>query len=405
MRNRRPVFLTLLFVLLVSQLQTQTACADGIESVKNSALARYSVLAANFPPPEIEATAWGLLEVRSGWLVAGQNADQPLPPASITKLMTNYVLFDLLRQGKLALGDQVSISEAAWRAEGSRMFADVNTKIELGHLLKSTIIQSGNDAAIALAEHAAGSEAAFTRLMNQAAARLDLKQSVFMNSTGLPMPGHQMSAADIARLSAAIVAEFPDYFSWYAEKNYTHNGITQYNRNKLLWQDESIDGLKTGHTEAAGYCLVGTAKRDDQRWVAVVLGAADERSREQAVLSLLNYAFAAYHPVAVLDQQGGVTEVPVYGGEADSVRLQAQGSATVVVPVGREQDIAIQYQTSPYYQAPIRVGQAMGLANVLLDRKLIADVPLVAMSEIRQGSWWKRLLDTVRLKFEQLLAE
>ena len=377
----------------------------GHSLAQNSARQIGANLPANLAKPQFESTAWVLMEAASGWIVAGENIDEPLPPASITKLMTNYVIFDLLASGQLSFEDQVAISEQAWRAEGSRMFANVNSRIGLKHLLKSTIIQSGNDAAIALAEHASGSEQAFAGVMNATAKKLGLQHSFFENSTGLPADQHRMSAADIARLAAALINNYPEFFKWYSEKEYSHNGITQYNRNKLLWKDSSIDGLKTGHTEAAGFCLVGTAQRDGERWIAVVLGTSDAAVRENAVEALMNFGFAAFNSLAVLDQQGGVIEVPVYSGEAENVRLKAASTAQVVVPTGREQDLEIQYQLSPYYQAPIGLGQAMGIASVRLDQQLIAEIPLVSMSAIDSGGWWKRMIDSIELRLRQLSSK
>ena len=355
--------------------------------------------------PKIEATAWVLMEMKSGWIVSSNNANQPLPPASITKLMSNYVHYQKIAAGDINMQDQVSISEQAWRAEGSRMFANVNSKIELQHLLKSTVIQSGNDAAIALAEHVGGTEAVFASLMNKAAKELGLKNSYFMNSTGLPAEGHTMSAADIAVLSAAIIREFPEFYSWYSEKSYTHNEITQYNRNKLLWRDSTVDGLKTGHTEAAGYCLVGSAVRNDERWIAVVLGSQSTQIREAQVLSLLNYGFTAYESASVLDEQGGVASADVYFGQTDQMRLQPPYPVNIVVPKGRQKDLQIDLRISPYYEAPIKVGQSVGVASVLLDGELLLDVPLVAMSSIEDGGFWRRTKDSVRLWLRNFLSD
>ncbi|MBL4674297.1 MAG: D-alanyl-D-alanine carboxypeptidase [Arenicella sp.] len=351
--------------------------------------------------PVIDANAWVLMEINSGSVVASQNAEVALPPASITKLMMNYVIFDRLQSGDVKASDQVPISEYAWRAEGSRMFADVNTRIELGHLLKSTIIQSGNDASIALAEFTGGSEFAFAQLMNQEAKKMGLNQSNFVNSTGLPAEGHLMSALDIAKLAGAIIKDYPEFYTWYSEKEYSHNDITQYNRNKLLWKDNSVDGLKTGFTEAAGYCLVGTAIRDKQRWIAVVLGAKSVKSREAAVLELLNYGFNYYDTSEQLNQQGGLTSVKVYGGEVDQVLLQVKAPANVVVAKGRKADIKVILHHSPYFEAPIEVGQPMGLAQLTLDGKTLVEVPLVAISEIKSAGWWKRLVDSIKLRAKQ----
>lgn len=357
---------------------------------------------ANIPAPEVDAKAWALLEFNSGMVIMGRNVGQQYPPASITKLMTNYIAFNKLRDGEIKLSDAVTISEKAWRTGGSRMFAKVGSKVELVHVLKSTIIQSGNDAAVALAEHISGSELGFTQLMNRTASELGLSQSHFANATGLPGAQHAMSARDIALLSAAIIQQHPQYYSWYSEKEYTHNKITQYNRNKLLWKDSSVDGLKTGFTEAAGYCLVGSASRNGQRWIAVVLGSSDEKSRAKAVLGLLDFAFAAFTPIRVLDQQGGLTTADVYMGEVDKVQLTTQGPANLVVPVGREQDVVSEFRVSPYYRAPIEIGQAMGVVSLSLDNKLLADVPLISMSTIKEGGWWDRLVDSIRLKIREL---
>lgn len=395
----RTLFLNAVFLCLVVSLPVA-----GAGNYLNSK-ARDKVVDGALPVPPIEATAWAVMELNSGWVVAGNNARQPLPPASITKLMMNYVVFDRLRTGDIRFEDQVPISEAAWRAEGSRMFADVDTTIDLKHLLKSTIIQSGNDAAIALAEYAGGSELGFAQLMNQAAIKLGLQDTHYVNSTGLPAAGHVMSASDIAALSAAIIVDFPEYYPWYKEQTYTHNNIVQYNRNKLLVKDGSVDGLKTGYTEAAGYCLVGSAIRNNQRWIAVVMGVQSVREREAAVLNLLNWAFASYAPVQMLDEQGGIASAPVFGGEVDQVRLKAAELASIVVPAGREKDILTELQYSPYFEAPIEIGQAMGVASLSLDGKSLIDVPLVAMSSIRQGGLWKRFSDSLKLRWQLFLAE
>ncbi len=365
----------------------------------------FSLLATAQTKPEIDANAWLLMELNSGEVLVSQNAELALPPASITKLMMNYVIFARLQTGELKPLDSVPISEHAWRAEGSRMFADVNTRIELEHLLKSTIVQSGNDAAIALAEFTGGSEFAFAQLMNQAAKKLGLNQSNFVNSTGLPAEGHLMSALDIAKLAAAIIKEYPKYYAWYAEKEYTHNGITQPNRNKLLWKDDSVDGLKTGFTNAAGYCLVGSAVRDKQRWIAVVLGAKSVSAREAAVLELLNYGFNYFDATEKLNQQGGLKSVKVYGGEADEVLLQSMAPANLVVPKGRQADVEVTLHHSPYFEAPIEVGQPMGLAQLTLDGKTLIEVPLVATSEIKLAGWWKRMMDSIKLRAKQFWEE
>ncbi len=356
-------------------------------------------------PPVIEAQAWALMEMNSGWVVTHQNASTPRPPASITKLMTNYVLFAELKKGSVNLNDLVSISEEAWRAEGSRMFADVNTQIELEPLLKSTVIQSGNDASIALAEHVAGSEASFAALMNRTAGELKLRNSAFANSTGLPAENHFMSALDILDLSAAVIRDFPEYYPWYAEKSYTHNNITQYNRNKLLWKDSTVDGLKTGFTEAAGYCLVASAKRGKQRWLAVVLGSSGTKAREKAVRTLLEYGFRNFEPVSLLDEQGGIAQVQVYGGSSDELRLQVAKPANIVVPIGRAADVEQVIEYSPYLEAPIQAGAAAGMVRLTLDGREVYSTPLVAISTINEAGWWKAFTDSIKLRWRQFFEE
>ena len=355
--------------------------------------------------PEIEAEAWALMEMNSGWVVAQHNASTPRPPASITTLMSNYVLFSELKKGTISMDDMVPISEDAWRAEGSRMFADVNTRIKLELLLKSMVIQSGNDASIALAEFVGGSEPAFAALMNKSARELGLSSSFFINSTGLPAEGHRMSAVDILSLSAAVIRDFPEYYPWFAIKSYTHNNITQYNRNKLLWKDESVDGLKTGFTDAAGYCLVASAKRSDQRWIAVVLGTDGTKEREKAVRVLLEYGFKNFQPVSLLDEQGGIASVQVYGGEADQLRLQVAKPANIVVPAGRKDDVEQIIEHSPYLQAPIQTGSAAGMVRLTLDGREIYSTPLIAMSTIKEAGWWKSLIDSIKLRWREFTED
>ena len=343
----------------------------------------------------VKSTGWALMEARSGWIVANSNGDTPLPPASITKLMMNYAVFSELAKGSISLNDDVAISERAWRSEGSRMFADVNTTINLEHLLKSTIIQSGNDAAIALAEHTSGSEERFAALMNDYAQKLGLTRSSFKNASGLPAPGHQMSAIDILKLSAAIIEQFGEFYSWYGIKEYEHNSIRQFNRNKLLWKNLGVDGLKTGHTEAAGYCLVASAQRQGQRWIAVVMGTESEALREKAVTELLEYGFDAFDAGEVLSEQGGVAQARVYGGETDQVLLKPISPVYVAVPRGRLGDIEVRLQMAPSFDAPIQLKQSMGVAALYLDGSPLVDVPLVAMSEIPEGGFLKRVGDAI----------
>ena len=351
------------------------------------------------PAPVVDAKAWVLMEINSGWIVSAYEGQLAMPPASITKLMTNYVVYRELQKGNISLNDEVVVSDKAWRAEGSRMFAEAGSSVSLEHLLKSTVIQSGNDAAIALSEHVAGSEASFAELMNQHASRLGMSASHFINSTGLPHDEHKMSARDIAVLAAALIREFPGFYRWYSEKQYSHNNITQFNRNKLLWKDDSVDGLKTGHTNAAGYCLVGSAIRDNTRWIAVVLGSRDEASREKAVLELLNYGFDRFTALNILDQQAGISELKVYKGEHINALLKPINPVSVVIPKVSVEKIDIRIEKPEFVRAPIEIGQPLGSVHVDLAQTITLQVPLVSMSAIKSVGWIDGLVDEIKIKW------
>lgn len=372
--------------------------ADSVVEGVSDTQSVYKVVDSPLSLPSLDGRAWALLEYNSGILVIGKDAKLPLPPASITKLMTNYAVYHALDSGRVTLNDPVLISEKAWRAEGSRMFAEINSRVSLGNLLKSTVIQSGNDAAVALSEHIAGSELEFVKTMNLLARKLGLHQSRFTNSTGLTEKGHQMSALDIAKLSAAIIRDYPEFYERYAQKSFSHNGITQYNRNKLIWHDNSVDGLKTGFTEAAGYCLVGSAIRNGQRWIAVVLGSSNERSRERAVLDLLNYGFTAYQSMVALTPDDNLVRLPVYGGEAEQVNTSVREPIRIVVPTGREESIVVSHHVKSYYQAPIKSGDVLGSVTIALDDKVLTRAPMIATHGVTEGNLWRQLIDSIKVR-------
>lgn len=362
------------------------------------------VLKSSRALPEISSKSWVLMDSNSGWVLAENNAQLQIEPASLTKLMMNYVVFSKLEENLISLQDPVKISEKAWRVEGSRMFADVGSEIVLEQLLRSTIIQSGNDASIALAEHISGSEESFVVLMNKKAAQLGLNNTHFMNVTGLPDAKHFSSAYDVALLSMAIIKEFPEYYSWYKEKEYTHNEITQYNRNKLLWRDKSVDGLKTGHTSSAGYCLAGSALRDGMRLIAVVTGADSEQQRADDVMALLNYGFASYEQVELVSPEQHKIDARVYKGLAEKVTLAVHNSVTVPMAIGNADKISKQTSAALYYMAPISQGEKMGMITVELDGQPILDVPLQAVHAVEQAGWFARLVDDLKLWFIKIIS-
>ncbi len=352
-------------------------------------------------PPQLGAKSWLLQDMHSGRVLAEHGIDDPVEPASITKIMTVYAVLHEIRAGNLALTDPVSISEKAWRMEGSRTFIEVGKQVDVETLLKGVIIQSGNDASVALAEHVAGDEATFAALMNRHAARLGMTGTRFVNSTGLPDPDHLTTARDIATITRALIAEFPTEYAWFAEREMSFNGIKQHNRNRLLWRDSTVDGVKTGHTESAGYCLASSAVRDGMRLIAVVLGAESEEARAQQSLSLLNYGFRFFETHRLYQAGEPVTEVRVWKGAQPNLPLGvARGDLWVTVPRGRYNQLQPGMQVDRQILAPVAQGQEYGTLSVRLGDEVVAEASLVALQAIAQGGLWQRLGDTVRLWLE-----
>jgi len=352
--------------------------------------------------PDVPARAYVLMDYASGQLLGERQADDRMEPASITKLMTAYVVDVALRDGDISNDDRITVSEKAWRTEGSRMFIEVGKQVGLEDLMKGLVIQSGNDAAVALAEHVAGSEQAFAALMNHHAEQLGLTNSHFMNSTGLPDPDHYMSGRDIANLSRAVIREFPRHYALYAQKEFTFNKIRQYNRNQLLWRDESVDGLKTGHTESAGFCLTASAKRDDQRLISVVLGAPNEKARTSASQALLNYGFRFYNTHKLYDADQPLTQTRVWKGDPKELGLGLSEALYVTVPRGRYKDLRASMVIKPQIEAPVARGAELGRVRIDLDDEPVADVPLVALAQVEEGGLIGRLADQAIMTFQSL---
>ncbi|MFC4729872.1 D-alanyl-D-alanine carboxypeptidase family protein [Coralloluteibacterium thermophilus] len=353
--------------------------------------------------PASSGAAWLVMDYESGQILAGDNIDTPLDPASITKVMTTYVVAAELAAGKVALDDQVLISERAWReggagTDGSYSGFDVNTRAPLEEVLKGMVVQSGNDASIALAEHIAGTEEAFAQLMNSYAQRLGMTNSHFVNSHGLTAPGHQMSARDIAILGRALIRDFPEHYALHAIKEYTHNNIRQYNRNGLLWKDSTVDGIKTGHTSAAGYCLLASAKRGDQRLLSVVMGIQGSRTegfrrREGDSLALLNWGFRFYETQKLYDAQVKIADQRVWKGTANSVDLGLAEPLLVSLPRGRYEELQATMDVPTRLVAPIAQGQQVGTVRVRLDGEVVAERPLIALSDVSEAGFFGRLYD------------
>jgi len=352
------------------------------------------------PPPALAAKAYYLVDVLSGQPLVAQNADQPREPASLTKLMTAYVVFRALRDKAVMPSQMVSVSEKAWRAEGSRMFIEPRKAVSVDELLRGEIVQSGNDAAIALAEAVAGSEQAFVERMNKEAARLGMANTHFANATGLSAPQHVSTASDLARVATAIIRDFPEYYPLYAIKEYRYNNITQSNRNRLLWSDPYVDGMKTGFTDAAGYCLVASAKRGPRRLLSVVLGAGSEASRASESQKLLNYGFQFYDTVQLYQNGQSVSSVRVWKGAEDNVSAGFIADQYVTLPKGQAEKLKLTLETSEPLVAPVARGQRVGSVKVRLEDKPVGEFPLVALADIAPASFFGRIWDTIRLWFK-----
>ncbi|QAB15749.1 D-alanyl-D-alanine carboxypeptidase family protein [Hydrogenovibrio thermophilus] len=355
-------------------------------------------------PPKTAAEAYILIDYNSGKIIASQNADMRVEPASLTKIMTGYVVINELSNGNISLDDMVTISPKAWKMPGSKMFIEVGKKVSVHDLIKGMVIQSGNDASVALAEHIAGSEEVFAELMNKYAESLGMTHTHYMNATGLPNPDHYTTAEDLSILARALINKFPEEYEWYAQKKFTFNGITQYNRNKLLWQDPSVDGLKTGHTESAGYCLVTSAKRDDMRLISVVLGTDSAKQRIQESQKLLNYGFRFFETHKLYQAGQRLNDARIWEGQQDTVGLGLENDLYVTIPRGQYKNLKIESTIDPKITAPVNADQPLGELTVSLNDETISQKQLVSLSPVEEGSFFKKILDQIKLLFKSLLG-
>jgi D-alanyl-D-alanine carboxypeptidase (penicillin-binding protein 5/6) len=355
--------------------------------------------------PTLGAKSYLLMDFNSGRILVEQNADLQVEPASITKLMTSYVVFKELAEGNITLEETAQVSEKAWRTGGSRMFIEPDMQVSVEDLIKGMVIQSGNDASVALAEHVAGSEEAFAGLMNHYGELLGMTGTSFMNSTGLPDPQHYTTARDIVLLSAAIIREFPAYYAWYAEKEFTFNNIRQHNRNTLLWRDPAIDGLKTGHTEAAGYCLATAAKRDGMRLLSAVMGSASETSRASESQTLLNYGFRFFETVQLYQAGQELARGHVWRGLTEEVTLGLEEPLFVTIPRGRYDDLDAQVEMQAELSAPLAEGVTVGKITVNLGEDLVASRFLVTLSAVEEAGFFGRSWDSLRLWMDGLFED
>ena len=350
--------------------------------------------------PAVAAAAWTLVDVQSGQTIASHQADERRDPASITKLMTAYLVFGALRQKAITPSQMVSVSERAWRAEGSRMFIEPRKSVSVDELTHGMIVQSGNDASIALAELVAGSEAAFVDKMNAEARRLGMLNTQFANVTGLTDPKHWSTASDIAKLAQAVIRDYPEYYPLYSLREYRYNNITQPNRTRLLWSDPYVDGMKTGHTETAGWCLVASAKRGERRLLSVVLGAASDASRAAESQKLLNHGFQAYDTVQLYQSGKPVSALKVWKGAERSVDAGFLADRYLTLPRGRAGDLKLTLEAMEPLVAPVARGQRVGVVKISLDGGQVAEFPLIALEEVEPANLFVRAWDSVRLWFK-----
>lgn len=354
-------------------------------------------------PPQVAARAYMVMDADTGKVIMSSREAERFPPASLTKMMTSYIIAAELAKGNISKSDLVPVSVKAWRSPGSRMFIQEGTQVLLSDLLKGIIIQSGNDASVAMAEYIAGSEAAFADLMNQHAGLLGMQNSHFMNATGLPAEDHYASAEDLALLARAIIQDYPEHYGIYSEKYFTYNKIRQPNRNKLLWRDNSVDGLKTGHTDAAGFCLVSSAKREGMRLISVVMGTSSEEARAQESQKLLAYAFRYFRTHKLYDAGQVLETTKVWAGEQDQLKLGLTEELAVTIPRGQSEQLKAVLDLDKVISAPVTKGQAFGMAKVMLNDQVVAEVPVVALEAIEEAGLLKRIWDAIALFFYNLI--
>lgn len=390
-----------LIASLTSFIFASTALANPVIPVASQAMQ------PTFTPgvPKLDATGYILMDATSGKILAEKDSDKRMPPASLTKLMTMYIVSSALKNGQIHLDDKVRISTKAWKTEGSRMFVKVGDEVPLRELMQGVVVVSGNDAAVALAEHIAGTEESFTTMMNEQARLLGMKNSHFLDSTGLPNPDHYSTAHDIALLSQAYIKNFPEDYSIYSEKWFAYNSIKQPNRNRLLWRYQYADGLKTGHTSEAGYCLVSSAKKDGMRLIAVVLGEPNDAARTEDSIRLMTYGFRFFETHKLYNANSSLVQAQVWKGTKSDVPLGLTEDLYVTVPAGQYKRLQTSLDLQNPLKAPIVKGQIYGTLNIRVNDQLIASKPLVALDSDEKGGIFRRAADSVKYNFQRMFTK
>lgn len=362
----------------------------------------FSAAAQNVPAPVLAGKAWLLLDHGTGQVLTAHEPDTRIEPASLTKLMTAYVTFAALKAGTITLDQQVAVSEKAWRQEGSRMFIEPRRPVTVEELIRGMIVQSGNDACVALAELVAGSEEAFAELMNREARRLGMTSTHFTNATGLPDEQLYTTVRDLSLLASAIVRDFPEYYPLYAEKEFTYNKITQPNRNRLLWMDSTVDGIKTGHTSSAGYCLVASAQRGPRRLISVVVGTDSDTIRAQESLKLLNFGFQFFDTVQLYAAEQALSHFRIWKGQAKEVAVGFTSDFVMSLPKGQAEKISATLTSQQPLVAPVQKGQAVGTMQLALDGRVLGEYPVVALQDVPLAGFFGRLWDALLMWIKNL---
>jgi len=355
-------------------------------------------------PPQLATEGHILLDAATGTVIIEENAEMRLPPASLTKIMTSYIIASEIQQGRISLDDLVPISVKAWKMEGSRMFIREGTEVKVADLIRGIVIQSGNDASVAMAEFIAGDENAFADVMNQVAQKLGMTRTQFKNATGLPDEGHYTTAKDLSILARALIRDFPEHYKVYKEKYFSYNDIRQANRNSLLWRDDAVDGMKTGHTQAAGFCLVASAEKKDMRLVSVVMGATSERARSTESQKLINYGFRYFESVKLYDGLESLRRVKVWGGLHESLDVGIEAPARLTIPTGARGALAAEVTLDPVIKAPVSQGQTLGLLRISLEGETLLERPVVALNGVDEAGLVSSLIDEVSLFFLSLFS-
>ena len=355
-------------------------------------------------PPQLATEGHILLDAATGTVIVEENAEMRLPPASLTKIMTSYIIASEIQQGRISLDDLVPISVKAWKMEGSRMFIREGTEVKVADLIRGIVIQSGNDASVAMAEFIAGDEDAFADVMNQVAQKLGMTRTQFKNATGLPDEGHYTTAKDLSILARALIRDFPEHYKVYKEKYFSYNDIRQANRNSLLWRDDAVDGMKTGHTQAAGFCLVASAEKKDMRLVSVVMGATSERARSTESQKLINYGFRYFESVKLYDGLESLRRVKVWGGLHESLDVGIEAPARLTIPTGARGALAAEVTLDPVIKAPVSQGQTLGLLRISLEGETLLERPVVALNGVDEAGLVSSLIDEVSLFFLSLFS-